>query len=309
MDFSGDGSRCDPDKRRDPVSGRDPGRRKAVVEAFTDYSVQACLYDSRRVEYLHDAIVKTVRRGDVVVDAGSGTGLLGLLAARAGARRVYCVELNSGFIPVIEENARRNGLGDRIVAVHDDAARYHPPEGVDVVVSEVISAGFFYEPQVQIINNLRRFLRPGGRIVPALMNNYVELISAQEDLYGLKFNFDSRFADLENDRPLSDAARYHVAEFGADIDPVISETVRVRASASGTANAVRITYDIEFAPGVWADKPTDFLLNPQIIFLAKPVPLRAGERYDVRLRYEASDLPRMCEIEVAAAIETERPAG
>lgn len=273
--------------------------KAATEKAFTTYDIQACLYDARRVQYLRDAIRRTVKEGDVVVDAGSGTGLLGMFAAQAGAARVYCLELNAEFIPVIEQNAHRNGLGNKIIPVHADATRCGLPEEADVVISEVISAGFFYEPQVQIINNLRRFLKPTGAIVPMAMKNYVELINAQEELYGLTFSFDARFTELDGDRSLTDSALYLSTEFHEPINPMIGCRARVHATGSGRANAVKVTYDIQFAEDMWADKPTEFLLNPQIIFLPEPLPVEAGNDYAISLSYEASDSPLACEIKVA----------
>jgi predicted RNA methylase len=270
------------------------------IKPFTAYDIQTCLHDGQRVRYLHEAIERTVRPGDVVVDAGSGTGLLGLLAARAGAARVYCLELNPDFKAVIEANAANNGLADRIVVETVDATAYVPSEPVDVVISEVISGGFFYEPQLQIVNNLRPHLRPGGRMVPHSMRNYVELIDAQEELYGLRFTFDSRFTDLEHDRSLTERACYQTATFatGAGTDPEITGQVTVRATGSGTVNAVKITYDVEFAEGLWAggaggNSTWPALLNPQIIFRDR-VDLVEGERYEVRLAYEASSYPITC---------------
>jgi predicted RNA methylase len=270
---------------------------------FTAYDIQACLFDRRRVEYLRDAIQRTVRGGDVVVDAGSGTGLLGMFAAQAGAAKVYCIELNGDFIPVIEENARRNGLSDRIVPVHADATKaldHILPNPVDMVISEVISAGFFYEPQLQIMSNLRKFLKPGGAIVPNAMRNYVELIEAQETLYDLTFNFDSRFTDLAGDRPLTSRTLYLATNFHGVTDPVISEIAPVRATSRGTANAAKITYEIQFVDnGEWIDTPTEFLLNPQIIFLPSPVDVDVDHVYKVSLSYRASESPRTCNIVIS----------
>jgi predicted RNA methylase len=261
---------------------------------FTMYDIQSCLLDARRVRYLRDAIMATVKPGDVVVDAGSGTGLLGMFAAEAGAQRVYCLEFSHPAIPVITENARRNGLADRIVAVHTNAAYWEPPSGVngfDVIISEVISAGFYYEPQLQILNHLRSFLKPGGSIVPMAMENYVELLDAQDMLYGFRFNYDTRFKGLPGDTAVSSRASYHVANFYRHNTTDISASVTLRAPESAVANAVRISYDVTFAPGIVATEPTDFLLNPQIIFLPSPVKLRAGVEYRVGIAYTASSSP------------------
>lgn len=300
-----------------PVSGGTGAvAHEAVTDkAFTAYDIQACLYDAERVAHLRAGIVDAVKEGDIVVDAGSGTGLLGMFAAQAGAKRVYCLELNPDFIEVIEQNARRNGFGDTIVAINADATTFDlraeldrrrdvdGSDQVDVVISEVISCGFFYEPQLQIVNNLARFLKPDdGRMVPAAMNNYVELIEAQDQLYGLTFSFDSRFTSLADDRTLTTRGKYLETDFRKSGDPKIDATVKLRAQKDGRATAVKLTYDIEFVPGKRIEKPTEFLLNPQIIFLPEPVEVRAGQSYDVSLRYVASNAPLTCDIEVVAEL-------
>src|SRR3546814_9983036 len=67
------------------------------------------LSDSVRVDAYHRAISRNVGPGDVVLDLGTGTGLLAFLASRAGARTVYAVE-HSDFIEVAREIARLNGI-------------------------------------------------------------------------------------------------------------------------------------------------------------------------------------------------------
>jgi len=267
-------------------------------KAFTSYDIHACLYDTRRVELFQQAIQEIVQPGDIVVDAGSGSGVLGLLAAAAGAGRVYCIELNGEFVPVIEEHARRNGFADRVVAIHADATTVALPEPVDIIISEVISAGFFYEPQLQILDNLRRFLKPGGSIVPLAMDNWIELIDAQDKLYGLTFNYDSRFAMLAGDRSLTTKASYLLTDFHERTGSYISSGVTVRSVRSGVANALRITYRIRFTETLESAEPTDFLLNPQIIFLSEPVVLDQDEEYHVSIGYEASSSPLSATIKV-----------
>ena len=62
------------------------------------------------------AIASTVRPGDVVVDLGCGTGILGLLACRAGASRVYAID--SAAWQRRRALASANGLTDRITIVN-----------------------------------------------------------------------------------------------------------------------------------------------------------------------------------------------
>lgn len=261
---------------------------------LTMYDVQAAFHDARRVRYLREAILATVRPGAVVLSAGSGTGLLAMFAAEAGARRVYCLEPSRPAIPVITENARRNGLADRIVAVPANATHWEPPKGVDgfdVIISEVISAGFYHEPQLQILNHLRGFLKPGGSMIPMAMRNFVELVDAQDTLYGFRFDYDTRFTALPGDHPVSSRVRYHAADFHRHNTIDIAAQVTLRASESALANAVRISYDVTFSPGITVTAPTDVLLAPQIVFLPSPVKLRAGADYRVDIAYTAGGSP------------------
>ena len=57
------------------------------------------LSDTVRVNAYHQGIHDNVKPGDVVLDLGTGTGLLALMASRAGAAKVYAVE-HSDFIDV-----------------------------------------------------------------------------------------------------------------------------------------------------------------------------------------------------------------
>jgi hypothetical protein len=152
-------------------------------------------------------------------------------------------------------------------------------------------------------------------VVPRSLINYVELINAQEHLYGLRFSFDSRFTELEEDRSLTDNAIYLSTEFAESTgtEPGIRAQVTVRATESGRVNAVKITYDVEFYEKVWYTTPTGTLdagidlgswpalLNPQIIFLPEAVELFAGNKYGRTLAYEASSAPTTCKITIATA--------
>ena len=60
---------------------------------FTDlFTHERMLSDRVRVDTYHAAIFKHVKPGDVVVDLGTGTGVLAFFAANAGAREVHAIE-------------------------------------------------------------------------------------------------------------------------------------------------------------------------------------------------------------------------
>src|SRR5204863_6106851 len=71
----------------------------------------AYVSDAHRLERFDSALREIVRAGQTVLDLGSGTGMLGLLALRAGAARVIAVD-EGRMIEVARETFRAAGLAD-----------------------------------------------------------------------------------------------------------------------------------------------------------------------------------------------------
>lgn len=78
-------------------------------------------------------------QGAAVVDIGSGSGILAIAAAQLGAARAIGVEVDPEAEPIAEDNARRNGVADRVRFVTGDAAVLLPLLGpCDVVVANTL---------------------------------------------------------------------------------------------------------------------------------------------------------------------------
>ncbi|SDA20866.1 Predicted nicotinamide N-methyase [Methylobacterium sp. UNC378MF] len=80
-----------------------------------------------------------VADGARVVDFASGSGLVAIAAARAGARHVVASDLDPYAMAAIQLNAAANGVGDRIAAVSDNLLVTDPQ------VDLVLAADVFYE--------------------------------------------------------------------------------------------------------------------------------------------------------------------
>src|SRR5690554_5347637 len=92
--------------------------------------------DGVRMDAYARAITETVQPESVVLDIGAGTGILSLLAARAGARKVHAVDTNPAVL-LLRELAAENGLADRIEVHHTSALELVLPERADVIVSDL----------------------------------------------------------------------------------------------------------------------------------------------------------------------------
>ena len=124
------------------------------------------LGDAHRLDAYDRAIRALVRPGDVVLDLGAGTGVLAMLAARAGARRVHAVE-SMPVAALAEELVRANGLADRVRvhrAVLQDLA---PVEPVDLVVSDFMGRFVIDDGMLPAVAASASWLAPGARFCPS----------------------------------------------------------------------------------------------------------------------------------------------
>jgi predicted RNA methylase len=75
--------------------------------------------DTGRNVFYKAAIEQSVR-GKVVCDIGTGTGLLSILAAKAGAKKIYAVEMDPGRADYARRMFDRLGLSDTIEVINDN---------------------------------------------------------------------------------------------------------------------------------------------------------------------------------------------
>ncbi|WP_156648234.1 methyltransferase [Methylobacterium sp. Leaf108] len=80
--------------------------------------------------------------GRRVLDFASGSGLVAIAAAMAGARGVTASDLDPFAIPAIGLNAAANGVAERITAVRADLVGTDPGDAV------VLAADIFYERDI-----------------------------------------------------------------------------------------------------------------------------------------------------------------
>ncbi|MTV24821.1 methyltransferase domain-containing protein [Nitriliruptoraceae bacterium ZYF776] len=162
-----------------------PGLRDLVYDGangalFTDLQMHEMMVaDDVRVSTYAAGIARHVRPGDVVVDVGTGTGILAMLAARQGAT-VHAVD-HSPFIEVAERLARANGI-DTITFHRTNSRDLDLGAPVDVILHEQMGEGLFEENLVVNLLDLKqRLLRPGGRILPARFGVALEPVSLHPD--------------------------------------------------------------------------------------------------------------------------------
>jgi type I protein arginine methyltransferase len=103
----------------------------------------------------------------VVLDVGTGTGILSFFACQAGAKKVYAVEA-SDSAEIAKKLAAANGYSDRVEVIKGRLEEIELPEKVDIIISEPIGFLLVHERMLESYAFARKaFLKPGGLMFPS----------------------------------------------------------------------------------------------------------------------------------------------
>lgn len=100
--------------------------------------------------------------GAVVLDVGTGSGILALVALVLGAKRAIAVDNDPEAIEVTTENAQRNGLSDRVDASSTPLEDLEKKEGAR---APVVLANIEARVLIPLADKLQRTVAPGGLLL------------------------------------------------------------------------------------------------------------------------------------------------
>lgn len=133
----------------------------------------AMMRDDPRNAAYQAAVERAVQPGMRVLDIGSGSGLLAMMAARAGAAHVFTCEADPAIAAVTQQIVTANGFADRITVFNrhstslDADADLGGP--VDLIISEIIGVDLVCEKALpSLADAKRRLLAPGGTMIPTI---------------------------------------------------------------------------------------------------------------------------------------------
>lgn len=129
--------------------------------------------DVRRSQAYFDAMKAKIRPGNVVLEVGTGAGLLACAAARLGARQVYTVEQSAVLHRVAQKVLATNGVADKVTLINahskDLVGLNLVREPIDVFVTETIGSQGLDEGIATIYDHVRPLLSPTARVIPELV--------------------------------------------------------------------------------------------------------------------------------------------
>lgn len=304
--------------RRQGVLRDVPERPAESGEGYAHPSIHRVMIGDRvRTDAFQQALQAQVKKGDVVVDVGAGTGVLSLFSAQAGASQVYAIErsrLAKHAVALVEHN----DASDTIEVLCGEAAELCAERELqcDVLVSEwlgqfVLTEGMF--PAVAAARD--KWLRPGGTLIPAGFELFLAPLGAEragvatlepdtpaywsQPDYGVEFDplleveldvlHRSIPAPISGDRLLAPAQSAHIVDCrtASPEDLYFKTELTFRTTRAGTLAGFVGHFTSDLGAGVILDTSPD---SPQThweqhLFFLRPVRLEAGT--ELTLRFEA----------------------
>ena len=238
---------------QDSPAGVDPWYHRYLGDLLDDRGLRTWV---RAKHQLLDLVGGT--RGRVVVDGGSGFGMVSNLLAAWGAERVWSVEVHE---PMVRSHALVNAthfrdLAGRVAQIRADVAHLPlPAASADIVIS--IEAISHYYDVDRFLDECARVLRPGGWVLISDGNNGANpRIRAHTEELWERFEHGptGTFGDHEVLDPMVSRRERVICEHFPALAPAVASTLAERTSGMDRAQIIEAV-GAHLAGGTAPDSP------------------------------------------------------
>jgi type I protein arginine methyltransferase len=263
------------------------------------------IQDRVRMAAYTRALRTTVRPGATVLDIGTGTGIMALLACRYGAGRVYAVE-PSDAIELARAAARANGFENRIVFLQQRSTEVTLERKADVIVSDMRGILPPFQSHLRDIADARdRLLAPAGCLVPRMDTLWGAVVAAPEFWRRHRGPWHTKPEDIDLSSALpvvtntwrkarfstrhllSAAVRWARLDYRTLQDTRVAGQMRFKVRRAAVGHGLALWFDADLARGViFSNAPgrPRLIYGQEFLPWPRPVRLGLGDRVEARIR-------------------------
>lgn len=258
--------------------------------------VYRCLTDMQRTQAFERAITQSVHRQSVVLDLGTGSGIMALFAARAGARKVYAVEIGDYLYRTAQEIFKDNGFAAQVIPLQMDARDLTPDliEKPEIVICELVTTGLIGEMQGSVIRALRGsgVIDDQTTMIPSSIDIFATLVQADYTFCGFEMRFPifiDYFGRKLNHQYQALSSQLHLSsvDFTRFFDDSIQVGVEDKILKSGRANGVLLESTTKLSSEIGL-KSCESYCQPVIVPI-RDMDVTAGDLVRLSMAYQLGE--------------------
>lgn len=285
------------------------GRNQAQCQIIPRWHFEM-LNDVQRNAAFEKALANAITGETIVLDIGSGTGLLAMMAARAGAKETITCEMVAPLADLARETIKRNGLAGRIVSLNEKSTSLVVGKQMsckaNLLVTETVDGALLGESIISTIAHAKaNLLTEDAQIVPCAATVYGMVVESPrlrnfnsvQMAAGFDVSLINQFATagcypvrIANfaHTPLTDP--FEVFHFDFANGTIVPErkTINVRCERDGVGQCVVFWFTMQLDQTISiSNEPGSTVHWEQAVqCLEREVPIRAGETIAIEAKHD-----------------------
>lgn len=282
------------------------------------------LRNELRTTAFRNALAARIKPGDLVLEIGTGSGILAMMAAKAGASQIVTCEHQALMANVSKSIVRDNRMEDKITVLAKKSSQLEIgrdlPRQADVLVADLFTGALLEAGGLSLIHQARKALtRSNGHVIPAAASLRGRLVGGA-DLESLcranlldgldlsRFNLFSppvvqilpeRFVTLQY-QACSEIIECFDFDFNtlAGFEPR-QRSLEVKSTGEGTALGLLQWIRLELSPGnsLESDENSEIAWSRYLHVFPQPIALKAGQAINLHLEHDRNSFSVWPELE------------
>lgn len=128
-----------------------------------------------------ELLQEALKEGDVCIDVGCGSGILGIAAAKLGAKLCYLTDIDTIAVDSAKHNCNKNGVAHKVIVAHSNLLENTEIKG-DVVLANITA-----EILCGLAPSIPKNLKEGGTLIlSGIIHSRLDMVVEAFTAQGLK---------------------------------------------------------------------------------------------------------------------------